>query len=338
MDHPLKLGGFKILKDMAGFCLILPETPDSLPAAFCRLIAEKKINLPYITCIRKDRAWDMHILVDAHDGLRTSLAIQENFGETCNTQSKSAILSIFPHKNNPEILGRLFEVLYGQGLQPEALANSPSAISVVLEEELIIRAGNALFEPFYFSAYRTPEDWRSAQEGKELLYKEVVASYQEKRPKVYGFEYYDLQALFRFHVSGRDRIPTAGVLKDLAGLEIPLTFSAAGPCPDKTTSCISVCLPASGSHSFQKMIHRAAPEAALDIVSPVSVFSMNGPHFGDRYGIASGLLTALEGYGVDLLCLSCTIASVTGVVPSPQLDSALLAIQSFFEVPAVIKR
>jgi hypothetical protein len=47
---------------------------------------------------------------------------------------------------------------------------------------------------------------------------------------------------------------------------------------------------------------------------------MNGPHFGDRYGIVRDLLTALETAGIDLLGLSCTIASITGIVHSSQLS------------------
>ena len=51
----------------------------------------------------------------------------------------------------------------------------------------------------------------------------------------------------------------------------------------------------------------------------------------------SELLTALERAGVDLMGLSCTIASITGVVPSSQLSGTIKAIQSCFEVPSVSK-
>jgi uncharacterized NAD-dependent epimerase/dehydratase family protein len=64
---------------------------------------------------------------------------------------------------------------------------------------------------------------------------------------------------------------------------------------------------------------------------------MNGPHFGDRYGIVRDLLRALETAGIDLLGLSCTIASITGVVPSSQLAKTVEAIQNGFDVPSVLK-
>ncbi len=65
---------------------------------------------------------------------------------------------------------------------------------------------------------------------------------------------------------------------------------------------------------------------------------MNGPHFGDRYGIVSDLLRSFKKDGVDLLGLNCTIASIIGVVPSPHIQPAIQAIQGCFEVPSVTKK
>jgi hypothetical protein len=65
---------------------------------------------------------------------------------------------------------------------------------------------------------------------------------------------------------------------------------------------------------------------------------MNGPHFGDRYGIVSEILSNFNVKKIELLGLSCTIASITGVVPSSRTEAAIQAIQDCFEVPAVYKK
>jgi hypothetical protein len=65
---------------------------------------------------------------------------------------------------------------------------------------------------------------------------------------------------------------------------------------------------------------------------------MNGPHFGDRYGIARELIDALMEKGIDLLGLSCTIASITGIIPSSQSELTFPAILKRFEVPSIIKK
>jgi len=86
------------------------------------------------------------------------------------------------------------------------------------------------------------------------------------------------------------------------------------------------------------MIKEKAPDMDTTRISPVATFSMNGPHFGDRYGIASELLNAFEGNSVHLLGLNCTIASITGVVPAEQIDSTIQAIQTCFEVPSMMNK
>ncbi len=333
-----RLGGFKILRDMARFSLVLPGEGKNLPADLFRAIALKKINLPYLTLIRSGRFWSLNLTVDSVHGLKTSLLIRENLGDSFNRSSEIAILSIFPHNRDPDILGRLFETFSLRGVKPEALANSPSAISILLREELLSSAARALFEPFNFSAYRTPEDWKLAQEGKEDLYKEVVASYQEKRPKVYGLEYNDGQELLRVRMTGAGMTHLAEVFKEFARSGLDLTFIATGPSDNEKEEILAFCLPHTKGRSNQEFMKEIAPNMDMDIVAPVVIFSMNGPHFGDRFGIVSELLNAFEKNGVDLLCLGCTIASITCVVQALYLDPAIRVIKKCFEVPAVVKK
>jgi hypothetical protein len=65
---------------------------------------------------------------------------------------------------------------------------------------------------------------------------------------------------------------------------------------------------------------------------------MNGPHFGDRYGIISELLTSLNEAQVELLGLSCSIHTISGVLSADQIQPAIEAIQKCFEVPSIIKK
>jgi aspartokinase len=338
MRSSTRLGGFKILKDVVWFSLVLAEKTEHFPAEFFRVIAEEKINLPYVTCIHDSHSWGLNITVDNTDQKRTSTLIEETFGKTFTHHPKSVILSVFPHKKNPEVTGSLFEAFGQKGVEPVAFTNSPSAISVVLKEQVLNRASDALFGPFSFSAYRTPADWKLAQKGKEQLYKEVVASYQEQRPKVYGLEYQDGQVLLRVRLNNRNIGHFGTSFKEFARLGLYLTFLATSPCQEEGEEKVVLCLPVTENHSHSKIINEIAPELGSGSMSPVATFSMNGPHFGDRYGIVSELLISFEKSGVDLLALSCTIASITGVVPSPHLSSAIQTVQGCFDVPSVIKK
>jgi hypothetical protein len=65
---------------------------------------------------------------------------------------------------------------------------------------------------------------------------------------------------------------------------------------------------------------------------------MNGPHFGDRYGIISELLKSLDEVQVELLGLSCSIHTISGVLSADKIHPAIEAIQKCFDVPSVIKK
>jgi len=331
------LGGFKILKDVVRISTLSPSEDQSFPSRFCGAIAKQRINLPYLTFVYNRNSWGMNVIVEALDEERAIRLIEDGFGRIFKVSPGKAILSLFPHKNNPAVTGTLFETLIKQGFVPEALANSPSAVSVVLKEEFLNQASDALFGPFTFSAYRTPSDWKLAQKGKEQLYKEVVASYQERRPKVYGLNYRKSQTLLivRLDIS---KIGSFGrILKGLAPMALDLSFLASSP-DDQGEINIFFCLPKTVEKFANELLKTSDRDIHLEEVNPASMFSMTGPHFGDRYGIASELLRTLNHSGIDLLAFTCTIASIRGVIPMHQIEQAIQTIKNCFEVPAVTKK
>ncbi len=338
MNTSTRLGGFKVLKDVVWISLIHPKGDDRFPTAFSNLIAGEKINLPFLTSGDQNRAWGLNLVVDVPDAQKISDLIKSEFGDINLMTTRAAILSIFPHRSNPEIIGVLLDVLGKLGNQPIALANSPSAISAVLSEDVINEATNALFDPFQFGPYRTPADWKLAQKGKEKLYKEVVASYQEKKPKVYGLEWQEAQELLHVKLDSAHLGAMGAAFKDFAQLGLVLTFLISRPSKEKNKGNLFFCLPESDKHNYIGMIQKLLPQASTVEDPSVASFSMNGPHFGDRYGIIGELLMALDEARVELLGLSCSIHSITGVLPADQIHSAIEAIQGCFDVPSVIKK
>lgn len=336
MTAQTALGGFKILKPVARISVV--SKGRTFPEALFRKVAEQRINLPYATLVSEGDSWGLNIVVEAADEEKICRVILENYGKIFTVAPRSAVLSIFPHRRNPEISARLFEAFEHQSLEPDALANSPSTLSVVLNQDMIDSASHALFEPFTFSAYQTPQDWKLAQLGKEKLYKEVVASYQEKKPKVYGLEVYEGQHLVQIKLNSTKITHVGASFRGFARLSMHLTFLATAPSHQEGKRILAFSLPASQSEAYGRVIKKIAPLVDFHETPSVSIFSMNGPHFGDRYGIVSELMESLAHRQVDLLALSCTIASITGVVPRHQYEPALEAIQKSFEVPSVTRR
>ena len=338
MAHQTRLGGFKLLKEVVWISLVEPDGDRGFPAKFCRLLAGKKINLLFLTCGNRESIWGLDIVTDPDNASKALKLIKENFAKTNHETVKGSVLSLFPHKSDPEITAALLNVFGKEGIDPNALAYSSSAISAVLREEIVDKATKSLFEPFSFSAYRTPADWKLAQKGKEQLYKEVVASYQEKQPKVYALEWRDGQEILRVNLNRHDLGVIGNALRAFSDKDRGFSFLVSNPSNEKKAANLLFCLPEYGQENSRNMIQELLPKVLMDSISPVAVFSMNGPHFGDRYGIASELLTAFDKAGVDLLALSCSIHSITGVVPANQGDSTIRAIQGCFEVPSVIRK
>lgn len=338
MAPQTRLGGFKLLKEVVWISLVEPDGDRRFPAEFCHLLAGQKINLLLLTCGNQNGAWGLDIVAESDNANKALKLIEKNFGSIKRDTARGAVLSLFPHKSDPEITAALLNVFGKEGITPNALAYSNSAISAVLGEEIVDKATKSLFEPFSFSAYRTPADWKLAQKGKEQLYKEVVASYQEKQPKIYALEWQDEQELLRVNLNRRDLGVMGNTLRAFSGKDRGFSFLVSNPSNEKKAANLSFCLPESGQENSTNMIRELLPEALMNSISPVAVFSMNGPHFGDRYGIASEIFTAFAKAGIDLMALSCSIHSITGVVPSDQSDSAIRAIQGCFEVPSVIRK
>ncbi len=339
MIPQIGLSAFKILNEVVGISLVERHNDLRSLAEFCRRMAREKINLIYLACGRQACGWGLDMAVDGSDEKKVTEIIQEFFPKSFYRIAKEGILSLFPHRSDPAVAGNLFHALKTTGVVPTSLSYSNSAISVALQKETVDITTRALFQAFQFSAYRTPADWRLAQHGKEQLYKEVVASYQETRPKVYGLHWQEAQNLFIMDMDQHVFDDVGDALIRFSEKNVLLSFMVAGPSENPSNFKLFLCLIPLGvtipSHQLSEIF---VPKAVTTKTAAVSVFVMNGPHFGDRYGIINELLSAFEAFGVEFLALGCAIASITGVVPSDQIDTATNAIQSNFDVPAVIRK
>jgi len=328
MSSQTRLNGSKVLKGAASLTLLLDPDQGEGPLRLSRAVADAEINLPYVTLVREGAHWIVTLSVDGPDKTRIHALLDEGKSwRILGRESRCMVLSLFPHQSNPRVPALLFEAFGKSGVEVQGAANSPSALSLLLRQDLLDEVSALLFETFQFSSYRTPGEWKAAQEGKEVLYKEVVASYQEKQPKVYGLTCFENQLFVSGFTSEKTLVSAGAALHEAATAGLRLNFFTA--CPSAAGGMkVLYCLPA-------RTIEETAPPSPAH--TPAAVFTMNGPHFGDRYGIASELLEAFHKRGIGLLALNCTVASITGAVGASDLEPAIEAVQTCFEVPSVIR-
>jgi aspartokinase len=339
MTPRIRLGGFKVLHEVVWISLTgRGEGGRGLAAELCRVLAREGVNLQFLTCAGGDGAWGVSMVAEPENARRALSLTSGRFEQLNPLSAKGAVLSLFPHRSDPEITAALLEVFGREGLAPQAIAYSNSAISAVLEEDCLECATDGLFEPFTFSAYRTPADWKLAQKGKEELYKEVVASYQEKKPKIYALEWQDRQELVQVETEGGRLDAVGRVFRELAQKDRVFTFLISVPSPHQGKTSIFFCIPGEDRATNPQAIRAMIPESRVNRVMPAAIFAMNGPHFGDRYGIAGELLGSFERRGIEIQALACSIHSVVGVVPAGQIQQGIDTIKQCFEVPSVIKK
>lgn len=334
---PLSLGGFKILDQVLWTPLAETGLDGSQGRGFCHLLSTREVNLPFLTLERSGPQTYWNIVFGSEDAPHADKILPDHI--LCGGRSAvpGAVLSLFPHRNDPVVAGRLIQAFAHASLWPYVLAFSPSALSVVLPAASVQQATEAVFGPFCFGAYHTPVDWRLAQQGKEALFKEVVASFRERRPKVYGLRWADNLHLFSLTLDQRS-MPLAGmILEALAPTGGPLHFLMSSLADPVSKTRLLIAVPGNAQFAWSAAIGRQAELGISATSRPTVLFTMNGPHFGDRYGITTTLLQGFEEADVHLIALNCSVASITGLVAPDEAERAIAAITACFDVPAVIK-
>jgi aspartokinase len=76
---------------------------------------------------------------------------------------------------------------------------------------------------------------------------------------------------------------------------------------------------------------------AIRVTSPVDMIFFQGPHYGDRYGIADAAFNALLLKQVPVLVASCCGSSIYLVIPAGQTRAAVKALSEKFVVPKAEK-
>ncbi len=70
--------------------------------------------------------------------------------------------------------------------------------------------------------------------------------------------------------------------------------------------------------------------SGMRIDDAVELVSLQGPHYGDRYGILSAAIKALADHGTPLLALSCAAASISLIFPQGYAGAAVKALETAF--------
>jgi aspartokinase len=164
---------------------------------------------------------------------------------------------------------------------------------------------------------------------------ETIAVYWEPKPKTYGFkEVFDL-SLMTIEIEPEKIIQWGLWLMELADLDIGFHLILAKYSTHQKLGLYILLEKFVSDSVLSHIDKRIDPESEkkIHLTSPVELISFQGPHFGDRYGIADSAFKALDGQGVPVLITVCSGAAVYIVLPEKKLKDARPLLLEAFVVP-----
>jgi hypothetical protein len=167
-----------------------------------------------------------------------------------------------------------------------------------------------------------------------------VATYQEKVIKVYWIIPQSDLDLWGMSIATADILAgfaTALMEMGQLGLAIPFLVALPGLEGKEFILSFSTARRQPGGLDHGDDVRRILKSHLPDIwpmrLTPVAGIFLHGPHFGDRYGIAHTLVSALETAHISLLALSCTISSISLIIRQQELAAAQVILGDTFAAP-----
>ncbi len=99
---------------------------------------------------------------------------------------------------------------------------------------------------------------------------------------------------------------------------------------------LSVTLHKEDGENFLKAvdaINALHEDISLEIIEPVCLLTVYGPHFKERCGLAATFFRALGIKGINILSISTSISSISAIVETKHIQNAEAALRAVFDVP-----
>jgi aspartokinase len=336
MDR-VRLGGIKIAEGRSQMVIARPADEGALPDITARLASER-INLTQLACMAANHEQDeaISLCVEKADGFTSYFLIKAllGHGDRIHLREDANILAIFPHDKKTVVTGNLMAQLAAMPIPVYGFASTPAAMAFVVAATDTARAIDGLFEAFTFPAYPSPFDWHAAYQGREQVLKEIICSYEEQVIKVYNVAQETDLDLWRLDLPAAQLAALGTVFHDLDPFGIRLPFLVAVPLQETAEVLrLTCCFARSAAAQVETCFAERLPHVQPIRHQSVALFSLVGPHFGDRHGITHALADAMRKATVTPLAMSCAVHSISVVVAETELDRTLQVIAGPFDIP-----
>jgi aspartokinase len=164
---------------------------------------------------------------------------------------------------------------------------------------------------------------------------ETIAVYWEPRPKTYGFSEVKNLSLMNIEIKPGKMTQWGLWFLELADLEVGFHLVLAKYSNHQELRLYILVEKIWADEMLSYIGKRIDLESGKNfkLTSPVELISFQGPHFGDRYGIADSAFKALDGQGIPILIAACSGTAVYIVLPEKKLHEARALLAEAFRIP-----
>lgn len=165
---------------------------------------------------------------------------------------------------------------------------------------------------------------------------QTMAVYWEPKIKTYGFQVGTDLSLIEFTFPAHQLSSCGLMIYELGQLPTGFHLVASHTSADGTCRIFLLIQRHSEGRVLDYMgrIGGSELKEAILVTSPVDLIHFQGPHYGDRYGIATAVFEALASVSVPVLLAACSQSCVYLVLPEAKAREAEVRLREVFEVPA----
>ena len=337
----IAIGGLKFSTEQVQATLsgIAPDYNDLV--RFLGELAEEKINLPFL-CVHSLHGGCATVCMSRKDFDQQASAgnAAQPSGICAHLQPSTGSLTLFPHQSRLKILGTLLDIFGKNGFPLYSLCSSISALVINTAYSQLEQAARALQSSFILPDNHAPfrqqtRDDRTVDEtvgGDRQSVLETAAAYWEPVIKIYGSSIKKDLLITTAHVR-KNRLSQLGTWLQAVDGGSGVFEMALMQCIDENTCKFGLLYENSRMEAYRELFSPVVDLFSVVEHRKAELLYLHGPHFHDRYGVASAALSSLQKGECELFAVGCSGTSIYLITPEKKVQRSAEALEKIFIVP-----
>jgi len=337
----ISIGGLRFSSEQAQLDLAGGAPGSSDFVNFLDELAENKINLPFLCLdtVHRTRASVCMSVEDFEQQRQQLSALLRRGPLSFEWTPSTGSLTLFPHQSRLRTLGALLEIFGKNRIPLYSVCSSISALAVNIDYHQLNHAAQALETVFQLPENHSP--FRQQAQGDNTVHEgvacdpsavvETAAAYWEPVIKIYGSSVKKDLMLTTAHIA-ESQLALAGIGLQAVDSGAAVFEMALMQRVDDNTYKLGLLYDSSLIDSYRVLFSNVDPLFSEPDHRPAELLYLHGPHFHDRYGVASAALRTLQKKN-ELFAVGCAGTSIYLITPSKEAQLSAGALEKISIVP-----